>query len=308
MLLTSLKRILRSGFVDFWRNNFVSIASVFVLTTTLFVIGSLVFLQAVLESTLVELQEKVDINVYFTTEATEPEVLAVQGQLEALPEVGVVEYVSRERALEEFRQRHADNQLTLQALDELESNPLGAALNIRAKQTSQYASIAQFLDDAQLSSIENTPLIDSINYAQNRVAIERLSAIISGAEKLGFGVTALLALLSVLITFNTIRLAIYTSRDEISLMRLVGASNSYIRGPFVIEGVLAGVSAGVIVLALFYPLMLWLGPISENFLGGFNLFNYYMNHFAQMALLMLGTGSILGGLSSFMAVKKYLKV
>ncbi len=303
-----LKRIIRSGFVDFWRNNFVSVASVFVLTTTLFVLGALVFVQALLASTLVSLQERVDINVYFTTDAPEQKILSVQDQLVQLPEVGDIKYVSRSDALLQFRENHADDQLILQALDELDENPLGAALNIRAKETSQYANIAQFLEDIGTQEIGTASIIDKVDYFQNKVAIDRLTAFIASAERIGFGVTILLALLSVLITFNTIRLAIYTSRDEISVMRLVGASNTYIRGPFVIEGMLAGVAASIIVLALFYPLTLWLGSITESFFGGFNLFVYYMSHFTQVAMLTTGSGIILGGVSSFLAVKKYLKV
>ena len=145
-MFTSLKRILRSGFVDFWRNSFVSLASVFVITVTLFVIGSLVFLRAVLDSSLTQLKEKVDINVYFVTTAAEEDILGIQTSLEQLPEVAVVEYVSRDQALAKFRERHENDQLTLQALDELNDNPLGAVLNVRAKDPSHYESIARFLE------------------------------------------------------------------------------------------------------------------------------------------------------------------
>lgn len=308
MLWTSIKRVLRSGFMNFWRNSVVSVACVFVMTVTLFTIGSVIFVQATLDATLAELRDKVDINVYFATNAAPEEILRVKGLLEALPEVAHVEYVSREQALANFKQRHENDQLTLQALQELNSNPLGAVLNIRAKETSQYEGIAVFLDKASLREGNSAPLIESVNYFQNKTAIDRLSKIIAASERLSVGITFLLIILSVLITFSTIRLTIYTSRDEIAVMRLVGASTFYTRAPFLVEGMISGVFAGVIAIALFYPLTLWLGPITQNFFTALNVFEYYQAHFGELFVIIMGSGVLLGGLSSYLAVKRYLKV
>jgi len=308
MMLISLKRIFRSGFLDFWRNSVVSFSSVFVLTVTLFVIGCLLFLQATLESTLRELSDKVDVNVYFVPTALEADILGVKSQIEALPEVERVEYVTREQALENFRIRHADDQLTLQALDELGDNPLGAVLNVKAREPSQYESVARFLETSPALSKDEASIVDNVNYFQNKIAIERLAGFIDVSERVGLLATIALAAISVLITFNTIRLAIYTSRDEIAVMKLVGASSAYVRGPFVIEGVLAGVVAGVLALGLFYPLTYWLGPITEQFFASINLFIYYRAHFAEVFLIVMGSGVALGALSSFLATKRYLRV
>lgn len=307
-MFTSLKRIIKSGFTDFWRNSFVSLSSVFVLTVTLSVIGSLIFLRAILDASLVQLRDKVDVNVYFVTNAAEEDILSVKSSLEALPEVERVEYVTREDVVAEFRKRHENDQLVLQALDELDDNPLGAVLNVKAKEPSQYESVANYLETSNAVAADGTPVIDKVNYFQNKTAIEKLSSLIASSERLGLGITFILVILSVLITFNTIRLAIYTARDEIAVMRLVGASNTYVRGPFVVEGIIAGLSAGIIALALFYPLALWLGPVTESFFSGINIFEYYMANFLEVAGIILGGGIILGALSSFLAVKKYLKV
>jgi cell division transport system permease protein len=306
-MLTSIKRTVRSGILDFWRNSFVSLSSVFVMAVTLFAVGSMMFLQATLDSTLVQLRDKVDVNVYFVTSASEDEIFILKSKIEGLPEVYRVEYISRDLALTNFRKRHENDQLTLQALEELDHNPLGAVLNIKATEPSQYEGVARFLE-AQQASVVESGIIDKINFFQNKTAIDRLSAVIGATERLGAGITVLLIALSILITFNTIRLAIYTAKDEIAVKRLVGASNAYIRGPFVVQGILAGMSASVIALALFYPATFWLGPITENFFSGLNLFTYYINNMAEMALIMLGSGIILGSFSSFLAVKKYLKV
>src|SRR3989344_3532429 len=122
----SVKRVCRAGFLSFWRNGFVTLASVLVMTVALFALGLVVFTGIILGTTLEDLRAKADINVYFTVSAPEEEILALKEQVEGLPEVAEVEYISREEELARFRERHANDQLTLQALDELGTNPLGA--------------------------------------------------------------------------------------------------------------------------------------------------------------------------------------
>jgi len=303
-----IKRITRYGLVGFFRNGFVSLAAVLILTITLFVIASLLIAGAALNTTLVQLTEKVDVNVYFTTDAPEEEVLQIRSSLEALPEVAQVEYVSRDEALARFRERHKNDQLTLQALDELEDNPLGASLAIRAKETSQYESIAAYLETLQQSGSEaGGSIIDKVNFFQNKTVIDRLTDIIDTSRNLGIAIAVFLALASILIAFNTIRLAIYTSRDEIGVMKLVGAGHWYVRGPFVISGVLYGLISAVIVLVILYPLSLWMGPASERFFGTFNTFTYYTESFAFIFLVVVGVGILIGSLSSYLAVRRYLK-
>lgn len=307
MLLTNLKRITRSGFHSFWRNGFVSLASVLVMTITLLVIGSIVFMNALLEASLEEIKNKVDVNVYFVTTAAEPEILALADSLRVLPEVEKVDYVSREQALENFKERHKNDQIILQALQELGDNPLGAVLNIKAKEPSQYAGIAQFLEDKIEQTPAGAPLIDNVNYARNRESIDKLSRIIDASEQLGVIVSIVFVAVSVLITFNTIQLAIYVSREEIGVMRLVGASSSYIRGPFVFTGVMYGVVSGLITLAIFYPLTHWIGGLTESFFIGVNVFSYYLQNFGQMLLVILGAGILIGAISSYLAVMRYLR-
>lgn len=298
------KRVARYGIIGFIRNGFVSLAAVVIMTITLFVIAGLLVSGAALDATLKQLTEKVDVNVYFSTEASEEQVLGVQKAIEALPEVASVAYTSREQALAEFRERHKNDQLTIQALDQLTENPLGASLAIRAKETSQYESVAKFLESQQSTS--DGAAISKVNFYQNKTAIDRLTNIIDTSRRAGYALAAFLFAASLLITFNTIRLAIYTARDEIGVMNLVGASHWYVRGPFVIAGVLYGVIAGILVLVSMYPLMLWIGPTSERFLGNFNMFSYFTGNFSYLFLVIMGLGIVLGALSSFLAVRRYL--
>lgn len=308
MFFTNLKRIVRSGFVNFWRNKIVSFATVLIMTVTLFAIGIMIFIGALLGNTLEQLRDKVDVNIYFTTDAPEEEILDLQASLRALPEVENAEYTSRTEALAQFKERHKDDFLTIQAIEELEENPLGATLSVKAKETSQYETIARFLEEKPALSEGESAIIDKVNYYQNKVAIDRLTQIIDGASTIGFASIVLLILISIIITVNTIRLAIYTAREEIAVMRLVGAENRYIRGPFVVEGVMYGIFSAALALALLYPVSLWLGSETAAFFGGINLLNYYAGNFGQLLLIIGGSGVVLGAVASFVAARRYLKV
>lgn len=305
MFWINTKRIVKAGFVSFWRNGFVSLSSVLIITLTLFSLGSIVFAGAILNSSLDQVKSKVDVNVYFVSNAKESDILALKNKIQSLPEVANVEYVSREKALANFKERHANDQITLQALDELGDNPLGAILNISAKETSQYEGIAKFLDS---EAGDNASFIDKVNYYQNKAAIDTLTRMINGGTKIAFGITLALIIISILIALNTIRLAIYIAREEISVMRLVGASNRYIRGPFIIAGIMYGVVSALITLAFFYPATYWISSITATFFSGFSIFTYYLANFVQLFVLIVGVGVLLGAISSYLAVRKYLRV
>lgn len=302
----NIKRILRSGFVSFWRNSSVSLSAILSMIITLFVTGSIIFIGAVLAQSLDVVKDRFDINVYFTTTAPEADVLDIQKALETLPEVEFVDYVSREQALANFVERHKNDQKTLEALNELDDNPLGAILNVKATETSQYEAIALFLEE-NYGSESQSVLIEKINYFQNKEAIDTLTSIINSGEKLGFTITIIFILISLIVTFNTIRLAMYISRDEIKVMNLVGADDSYVTGPFVVAGGMYGIVAAIITLIVFYPLTYWMAPLTESLFFGINVFNYYLSSFAQMFLILIFTGVLIGALASYLAVKKYLK-
>lgn len=299
-----LRRIFVAGAKSFIRSGSVSFATVLIMTVTLMIIGFLVFLSAVLSNTLTSIQDKVDVNVYFTTAASESDINTIQQEIEALPEVASTLYTSREEALTQFRARHADDELTLRALDELGENPLGASLSIKAQNPSQYEGIVQHLE----TNLSGSSFIDRINYFQNKTVIDRLTSAIEATARAGSIIVFLFALASTIIALATVRLAIYSARDEIAVMRLVGASNMYIRGPFIVAGILAGVFAGLITLILFYPAAWYVGSATAIWLGGFNVYTYYVDNFAIFFGIIVGSGMFLGGFASYLAVRRYLKV
>ena len=309
MIFTKIKRVVKAGFVNFWRNGWVSLAAILVVVITLFAIGSLIFSNAVLEGELNRIQDKVDISVYFKNEAEEKDVLAIKDSVAKLSEVKSVEYVSADKALADFKERHKDNATILQSIEELDKNPLGAALNIKAKQISQFGSVAKFLEGKSDSSGDS--IIDKVNYFQNKKIIDLLSDTLDSVKKLNLIVSLVLVLVSILVTFNTIRLVIYSSRDEIEVMRLVGASNRFASGPFIVEGAMYGFFSAIITMIIFYPtflLLYWIEPRLTYVFSEANLLRYYIDNFGQIFAILLGIGVLICSISSFIAVRKYLKI
>ena len=305
--MTQFHRIFKAGLLNFRRNGLVSWAAILIVTITLSVITTIILLQAVLSSSLNQIKNKVDVSIYFTVDAPEDKILSLKETLETLPEVAEVTYTSSAEALALFRERHSNDYPTIQALDEIGENPLGAYLNVKAKEVSQYESIANFMKSDNALVIGSASIIDKVNFYQNKTVIDRLSNIITGAQRLGFLITLILVVLSIIITFNTIRLTIFISKEEIGVMRLVGASKMRVRGAFMMEGAIYGVVATLITLLVFIPITFWLGNKMTLFLG-LDLSQYYFSNIFEIAVIILLSGVLLGTISSLLATRKYLNI
>lgn len=304
-MLIEVKRIIKAGFVNFTRGGIISWAAVLVTTITLSVITSMMLLQAVLNFSLAQIKEKVDVTIYFTIGAPDNKISSLKESLELLPEVQSTNLVSAEQALALFRERHKNDYSTIAALDEIGENPLGAYLNVKAKDVSQYESIANFLKSDNALVQGSSSIIDKVNYHQNKNVIDRLNNITNGARQLGFLITLVLVAISVIVTFNTIRLTIYISKEEIGVMRLVGASKMRVRGPSMIEGVIYGVVSTIVTILLFLPATYYFGSNMTEFLG-IDLYEYYISHLFSISGIVLLSGVLLGVISSVIAIRKYL--
>lgn len=302
MLFTHLRRVTRAGILSYKRNGWLSAATVMVMVLMLFVLGNLVFTGALASVILSSFESKVDISVYFVPDAPEPAITTIKDEIQTLPDVRDVTYISRDEALLIFRDRHKGNQLINAALEEIGENPLQASLNIRAKDPSRYAAISEFLLH------KNYKEIDKINYFENQQVIERMGAIFRTVRGSGTFLAFFLAFIAVLVTFNTIRLAIYTMREEIGIMRLVGASKWFIRGPFIVSGVLYGATAALITLMIFFPMIWLVAPRLTVLVPEFDIFQYFLNNLIAFSLLMFGGGIFVGVISSLIAIRRYLHV
>ncbi len=271
---------------------------------TIFLVSFLFLLKGATDFLVASLQEKVDISVYFKSDSSESDILDIKATLEENPQVKSVEYVSREEELNLFKERHKNDDLIIQALGEIGENPLLAVLNIKATQASQYDAIANFLESNPV--YEN--LIDSINYRESKALIDRIFSISSGINLAGLIFSLILGFIAILVAFNTIRMAIYSMREEIAVMRLVGASNSFIRGPFIVQGAIAGGISVLIGFLLILIFVLIFGPNFDVILGGFNLLRYFVSNLAIIILIQILTGVGLGIVSSVIAIRRYLTI
>ena len=300
-MFTTISRIINFGLKNFWRNGLLSTATVAVTAIALLVTLGLMMFNFATGEAISSVKDKIDISVYFKTTTAEDDVLSIQKVVESLPEVKQVEYINKDEALRRFKEQHQDDSIS-QAISLLNENPLEASLNIKAKSPELYGAIAQSL---QADAIKQ--YVDKISYSENKVIIDKLTKIIDNVNQGGLVLVIFLAIVSGLIVFNTIRLAIYSNRDEIGIMRAVGASNMLVRGPFLIDGILNGTIAAVLSLILAIPIIHFIAPYMKGFIPGLDITNYFYSGLFRLFLLQLLFGIGISIISSFLAVRRYLK-
>lgn len=301
-MTTNLWRIIKHGFQSFLRNKWLSVSTVSIMILTLFVFEGLILFNVFANAAVGEIQDKVDISVYFKSNVPEDSILGIKRILEGFDEVKLVEYVSRDDALAQFKIRHSDDETITQTLEELGENPLLASLSIKAKDLDQYGTIASYLDSASLKDI-----VERVTYAQNQLVIERLRSLVDGVNAGVLLFTLFLAFLAIAVTMNTIGLAIFSNKDQISIMRVVGASNKFIRGPYIVEGIIYGVIAAVISFAILVPLINFASPHLASFVPSFSLGEYMSENMTRLFIYQLLLGAGLGIVSSTIAIRRYLK-
>ena len=302
-MATTFYRLVKYGFQTFWRQRLLTVTTTVVILLALLVSQGL-FISGIVGGTALDaIEDKIDISIYFKVNTPEDEVLRVKRSLEGLDEVSGVEYISRDKALEIFRERHANDETITQALEELEDNPLSASLNIKAEDPEKYAEVSSYL-----TSIVSEELVDNITYNQNKAVIDRLAAIIRVSRQIGLLIAVFLTLVAVLVSFNTILLGIYSNREEIAIMRLVGASNLYVRGPFMIMGVMYGVITATLSMLFTLPIIFLSSDYVTLFVPEIDLIAYFMGNFFIIYFFQLLFGISIGIISSVIAIRRYLKI
>lgn len=287
----------------FVRNIWLSVATVLVLLLTLFMISTIALLNILTESAIEVVEDKIDLSVYLDPDITSSEIEVVRQQIEARPEADSVRFVSKEEALQEFRSQYSDNALVQSALEELD-NPLQASFIVKAHTPADYSTLARFFEEDRFDG-----LVESVSLQDNRKVVERLAATTDLLSKAAGAVSLLFAMIALIIVYNTIRLSIYTQKNEFEIMKLVGASRFLIRSPMVIVGALYGLIAAAISTAALYPVATYLGNRASSFLGKATIDVgelYIANlHYAFAAQAIIGV--LLASMSSFVAIRRYMK-
>lgn len=304
MSSSNTTRIFKNGFLNFRRNFWLSTAATVVMAVTIFIITALIVLTALTNAALTNIREKVDISIFFTLDTSENTITQIKKQVELLPEVKEITYIPPTFAREKFLELHQNEPLLIEAVEQFTDaeNPFPASFAVKVRDLNDYPTIISLFEEEKFD-----PFVKKIT--DKREIVNRLNQITTGVQNLGLLSAAIFSIITVLVMYNTIRLTIYNRRAEIEIMRLVGASNSYIRGPFVIEGIFYGIAGAVITAAITFPLILSFTPRINEFIGinfggitalGFNIWLLLIPQFL--------VGIILGAFSSLVTIRRYLKI
>lgn len=304
MSLVTYTRVIKFALQNFFRNIWLSIITIFIIILTLFSINSIFFINVLTQEAISTLKEKIDISVYFKPEVTPAQVRNIKEKIEKFSEIRDIRFINREDALAFFKEKHKDDFSIQESLKELEKNPLGDTLIIKAHKLEDYPFVLRALESSQYIN-----LIQEKNFANYNDLLEKLIRITSKVKKIALIETVIFILIAILVVFNTIRIAIYTHSQEIGIMKLVGASNWFIRAPFLVEGVLYALLGTIITLILLYPFLTLLEPQITHFFGGnFNIVAYYLSHLFKFFGLELLAMIVLNTLASSIAITRYLRV
>jgi len=298
-------RIIKFALQNFWRNIWLSLITISILVLTLVTVNILITLNFLGQTAVESVESKIDVSVYFNPDASEEAVQNVRSYLLGLSQVKDVNYISAEEALEKFRESHADNEEIMASLEELEENPLGAALVIKAHNPNDYTFILETLDNPEFISF-----IQDKNYDDHKEIIERIDSITGKLQRFGIGLSAVFVIIAVLIVFNTIRVAVYTHREEVGIMKLVGATNWFVRAPFLLEGIIYSLIATGITIAIIYPAAYFAEPYITTFFDNVTvgLVDYYNVNFILIFVSQFVGMSLLNIISTGFALDRYLKV
>lgn len=304
MKTLKLWRTFKEGWLNFRRNGWLSFATVSILTLSLFIVSLSSLLGLTTHYVLKNMRDKVSVNVSFNPDITEERILEIRDELSKYKkEIASVEYVSRDNALQSFLAASGNDPVIAQAVEEIGENPLLASLVIRAVQPEDYEVIVKQIQHSTFQSD-----ISRINYAKNKKIFTRMDHINSVTQKTGLILGAAFIFIAILITFNTIRITIYSHRQEFEIMRLVGASNIYVRMPFLFEGIFYGVAAAIVTSASLFVVAYFIAPMTEGALPQGNFMDLYILFFFPVFLGLLFLGVLLGVVSSTIAIRRYLKV
>lgn len=301
-----LVRALREGWMSFRRNGWLSVSTVLVMSLALFIIGFSSVLAMASQSILSSFEKKIDITISFNSDVSEEKILAVKSELEKYREVSSVVYTSSDDALAKFLKESETSgrkDVIDRALEEVDGNPLLSSLTVNARSPEDYSTINAALESASFRSD-----IYDINYRENQKIIERLNAIHRGTIRIGGAFGAIFLFIAFLVAFHTIRLTMHARREDFEIMRLVGASNLYVRTPSVTEGMLYGFAASLLSLTLLLGTFFGLDSFSRGALDQYGFVRTFLSHAVLVSVGLIGVGLFVGGISGFIAVRRYLKV
>ena len=304
MFLLSFARVIKFSLQDIGRNIWLSLVTIIILVLALFSINLLLVVKVISATAISAVKEKIDISLYLRTNTEENRILALKAKISKLEQVKDIEYISQQAALESFKVKHKNNPEILQALVELGKNPLSPSLIIKPKNIDQYDELI-----ASLNKIEDD-IIESRNFTDRKTMLEKINSITDKVSEAGLLMSLVFVFITLLVVYNAIRVAIYTHRMEIGIMKLVGASNWFIRAPYLLSSIIYTLIGLIATIIIFYPFLGLLQPYLEAFFIGynFNVISYFNSHFIAIFGIEFLAAALINALASLVAVSKYSKV
>ena len=303
-MLLSFLRILKFSLQDISRNIWLSLVTITILILSMLSINTLILLRTVSDNAVTAIKEKIDLSLYLKPEAPEVEIFDLKNKISAMERVEMVKYVSKQDALDFFRDKNKNNPEILQAILELGKNPLSPSLIIIPKSVDLMPDLIE-----ELRGVDSD-IIESRDFSDNRVLLDKINVITDKINSVGFFIILVFIITSLLVVYNSIKVAVYTQKREIEIMRLVGASNSFIYLPFLFSAVIYTLLAVFIIVAISFPLLGVVQPYLEVFFVDYNIniVGFFVeNVWAIFGWQFIGI-SIVNLIASYLAVNKYAKV
>jgi cell division transport system permease protein len=304
----TLWRVIHSGIVNFMRNVTLAVAAIAVMVVTLTIVLFSLITNATFENTIDQITSKISVSAYLQDNVTEAQAQKLVSALKHEPEVSKVDYLNKQQALDAFVKDKSNNK-NLAAAAITSGNTIPATIHVYPRDLNKVQDIKNFLDRPENKKLQTSY---SPSYqADRKEAIDNITHATNVLRKIGIVTVAVFAVICALIIFNTIQMAIFNRRAEITTMRLLGASTSYIRGPFVVEsaiyGLLSAIFSVLIVNSVFLASSNALQASSLGLLDIHYANEYFGDHFWQLLLLQIAIGIIIGTVSSVIATRRYLK-
>jgi len=300
----SIVRTIKSSIQDITRYIWLTIATVTILILALFSVNMLLTVQVISQNALEAIKEKVDISLYLKTDATDVDINNLKTRLSASSYVKNINYISKADALASFREKNQGNPDILAALTELGRNPLSPSLIIYPNNTDESPKLIE-----EIKKIDS-PIIESRDFSNNTMLLEKINVITKKINQVGLFLILIFGLTSMLVAYNSIRVAIYTHRREIEIMRLVGASNFFVYMPYIASAVFYAIISVLLIIIIYFPFLGLLQPYLEVFFTGYNinLVSYFWNNFFLIFSVQFLIVALISVLSSWLAIRRYAKV
>ncbi len=302
--MLSLYRIIKFSFQDIVRNVWLTIATVIILLLSLFSINTLMTVRLISDSAVNAIKEKIDISLYLKAEAPDSEILALKDRIAISPKIKEVVYVSKQTAINSFRLKYANNPEVLAALKELGRNPLSPSLTVIPKNFDESSLVINEL------KLLDSPIIESRDFSDNSAILRKVNDITKRVNEIGFFIISIFILISLLVVYNAIRVTVYTHRQEIEIMRLVGASNRFIYMPYIVSAFIYTLFSILIIISVFFPFLSLLQPYLETFFVDYNIniLAYFIDNFWSVFGAQFLIVFFINAVASFLAVRRYARV